>query len=76
MKVGMDIRLDGVRADELVYIIRKHAREFDVKIRSWSYLRDQKVWFGFEGDFNRIIELGDYLSHNGFEVELVSAREG
>jgi len=75
MKVGVVVYFQGLEEDELRFLMRKHCREFGVTIGMSSPLASG-MYFQLRGKLENIVNMCDFLAHNGFTIELVSAKEG
>ena len=75
MKVGVFIDHDEIDTlEEMGYLLRKHAEEFDVKVRGgWEF--SDGFFFYLEGDPTKLLNMIDYLVVlGGYYIELRSAK--
>lgn len=73
MRCTFTIFLDGLEPDDYRYILRKHAKEFDVVIAS-SYPMHGGMYAVIFGETRNVVNMLDYMAGNGFTVELISMR--
>ena len=73
MIFGVGISIPGLTRDELSYLVQKHACDFDVSVLDIYGRIDNSIYVKLKGEEN-LVNMLDFLGSNGYQVELISAK--